>query len=95
MKKSRNVEYTVCDECEKESIYMVYCSKCNKELCRNCITTSPIGSHYFCKDCYNDSIKKAYNKFTEDWTKLKAKQDKESDTMIDEFNSFLEDIVGE
>lgn len=95
MKKTREVEYRVCDECGKESLYMMNCSKCNKECCRNCIKASPIGSHYFCKDCYNENISKAYSRFAEDWKKLKDKQDKESDTMMNDFETLLEDIVGE
>ena len=84
-KKTREVDYRVCDECEIETRYVNECCLCSKELCHTHSHASPIGAYYFCKDCFSDKFKKEYSKFTKNWNTLKEKHDEESEEIIREF----------
>lgn len=93
MKKTREVEYTVCDECKKEAISTVNCAKCNKELCRHCYKTTPFASYCFCEDCYGSNFKQICTDFEKEWDILMAEKDIKCKAMFDKYEEVLKGII--
>jgi len=93
MKKTREMNYTVCDDCEKEVVSVVNCAKCNKELCRHCYKSTPFASYSFCEDCYGSSLKKICEEFEKEWKVLMEEHDTKCDTMFKKYGTRLEEII--
>lgn len=92
-KKTRTVEYNVCDECETETRYVNKCCLCGKETCSAHSHASPIGSYYFCSSCFFSEFKEEYDSFTKEWEESRAKQDIESNKIINKFEEKMDRLI--
>lgn len=93
MKKKREVEYNVCDRCEKEMKSSVICSKCSKEVCRDCMKSAPFASYCFCKDCYRSNLKQICIEFETEWETLMSQHNTECDALFKKYKKTLEAII--
>ena len=82
MKKTKEVDYYECAQCNKEATYINKCSFCNCDLCQHCRNMPSISNYTFCSKCYSLDFQKVFSDFEKDWSILKGKQDIESDKLI-------------
>ena len=93
MKKTREVEYKVCDRCETEMRSSSFCSKCDKEICGNCMKSAPFASYCFCIDCYKSNLKQICIEFEKEWDAMMAQQDVDCNAMFAKYKELLEGIL--
>lgn len=80
-------------DAKKEIKSSVTCSKCNKEVCRDCMKSTPFASHCFCEDCYKSNLKQICTEFEVEWDTLMSQHNIECETLFGKYKEILEAII--
>ena len=93
MKGSREVDYYICDSCNKEMVARGVCSVCGIDLCRGCFSSPDVGSYTLCNECNTDEVKDVIKRFQDEWTILMEKQDKRCSACFEKYESELKEVL--